>query len=299
LAIVLSVLLRFTDSDYPFGIFKLFLKKHFYFGTTQWPKEKRQKDRQHNGQKKKDKRTDNTMAKRKRQKDRQHNGQKKKAKGQTTQWQKEKRQKVAIVLSVLLSFFFWPLCCLSCCLFSFGHCVVCPFVFFLFAIVLSVLLSFFFKGKRTDNTMAKRKKTKGQTTQWPKEKRQKDRQHNGQKKKDNRTDNAMAKRKKQKDRQRLSFCLFSFRHCVVCPFAFFFWPLRCLSCCLFSFGHCVVCPFVFFLLVDNTMAKRKRQKDRQHNGQKKKDKRADNTMAKRKTPLVFSNLSNMVLFTQK
>jgi len=25
LAIVLSVLLRFTDSDYPFGIFKLFL----------------------------------------------------------------------------------------------------------------------------------------------------------------------------------------------------------------------------------------------------------------------------------
>jgi hypothetical protein len=41
--------------------------------------------------------------------------------------------------------------------------------------------------------MAKRKK--GQTTQWPKEK--KDRQHNGQKKK--RTDNTMAKRKGQKD----------------------------------------------------------------------------------------------------
>jgi hypothetical protein len=46
------------------------------------------------------------------------------------------------------------------------------------------------KKKRTDNTMAKRKK--GQTTQWPKEK--KDRQHDGQKKK--RTDNTMAKRKK-------------------------------------------------------------------------------------------------------
>ena len=30
--------------------------------------------------------------------------------------------------------------------------------------------------------MAKRNKTKGQTTQWPKEIRQKDRQHNGQKK---------------------------------------------------------------------------------------------------------------------
>ena len=30
--------------------------------------------------------------------------------------------------------------------------------------------------------MAKRKKTKGPTTQWPKERRQKDQQHNGQKK---------------------------------------------------------------------------------------------------------------------
>jgi hypothetical protein len=28
LAIVLSVVLRFTDSDYPFGIFKLFLAMH-------------------------------------------------------------------------------------------------------------------------------------------------------------------------------------------------------------------------------------------------------------------------------
>jgi hypothetical protein len=32
--------------------------------------------------------------------------------------------------------------------------------------------------------MAKRKRNKGQTTQWPKEKEIKDRQHNGQKKKD-------------------------------------------------------------------------------------------------------------------
>jgi hypothetical protein len=194
--------------------------------TTQWPKEKRQKDRQYNGQKKKDKRTDNTMAKRK------------KTKGQTTQWPKEKRQKdrqhngkkkkdkrtdflLAIVLSVLLPFFFWALCCLSCCLFSFGHCVVCPVVFFLLAIVLRyqrVNQNSYIeeeqttqwpkekrqkdrqhngkkkKDKRTDNTMAKRKKTTGQTTQWPKEKRQKDRQYNGQKKKDNRTDNTMANR---------------------------------------------------------------------------------------------------------
>jgi hypothetical protein len=56
---------------------------------------KRQKDRQHNGQKTeeqttqwpKDRRTDNTMAKR--QKDRQHNGQK--TEEQTTQWPKDRR----------------------------------------------------------------------------------------------------------------------------------------------------------------------------------------------------------------
>ena len=44
------------------------------------------------------------------------------------------------------------------------------------------------KKKKTDNTMAKRKR---QTIQWPKEK---DRQYNGQKQK---TDNTMAKRKRQ------------------------------------------------------------------------------------------------------
>jgi hypothetical protein len=55
------------------------------------------------------------------------------------------------------------------------------------------------KRKRTDNTMAKRKGTNGQTTQWPKEKEQTtqwpkekgpmDRQHNGQKKRDQWTNN--------------------------------------------------------------------------------------------------------------
>ena len=72
------------------------------------------------------------------------------------------------LLFALLFFFFWPLCCLSFCLFllaivssvllsfSFGHCIFCPSVFFfwplyylsfclfLLAIVLSVLLSFAF-----------------------------------------------------------------------------------------------------------------------------------------------------------
>jgi hypothetical protein len=43
--------------------------------------------------------------------------------------------------------------------------------------------------------MAKRKGTEGQATQWPKEKEQKDKQHNGQKKRNRRTSNTMAKRK--------------------------------------------------------------------------------------------------------
>jgi hypothetical protein len=45
---------------------------------------------------------------------------------------------LAIMLFVLLSFFFWPLCCLSLCP-SFGHYVVCLFVLLLLAIMLFVL----------------------------------------------------------------------------------------------------------------------------------------------------------------
>jgi hypothetical protein len=52
---------------------------------------------------------------------------------------------LAIVLFVLLSLLSWPLYCLSFCSFSLGYC-------------------------RTNNTMAKREGTKGQTTQWPREK---------------------------------------------------------------------------------------------------------------------------------
>jgi hypothetical protein len=64
--------------------------------------------------------------------------------------------------------------------------------------------------------------------------------------------------------------------------SFFFWPLCCLSFCSFSFGHCVVCHFVLFLLATTQLPKEKEQNDRQHNGQKKKNKMTDNTMAKRK-----------------
>jgi uncharacterized protein YacL (UPF0231 family) len=80
----------------------------------------------------------------------------------------------------------------------------------------------------------------------------------------------------------------------------------------FSFDHRVVCRWLKEKdrRTDNTMVKRKRQKNRQHNGQKKKteeqttqwpnekDRRTDNTMDKRKrqknrqhNPLVSSNPS--------
>jgi hypothetical protein len=48
--------------------------------------------------------------------------------------------------------------------------------------------------KRANNTMARREVTKGQTIQWPREKGQKDKQHNGQERRDKRTNNTMAKR---------------------------------------------------------------------------------------------------------
>jgi uncharacterized membrane protein YjjP (DUF1212 family) len=66
---------------------------------------------------------------------------------------------------------------------------------------------------------------------------------------------------------------------------FFIWSLCCLSFCPFSFGHCVVCPFALFhlvivLFVLFALPNEKGQKDRQHNDQMKKGKRTDNTMTK-------------------
>jgi hypothetical protein len=55
-----------------------------------------------------------------------------------------------------------------------------------------------------------------------------------------------------------AFMFFSFDHCIVCLYVYFFWPLHCLSLCLFlltialfvfmsfSFDHCIVCLYVFF-----------------------------------------------------
>jgi amino acid permease len=96
---------------------------------------------------------------------------------------------------------------------------------------------------------------------------------------DRRTSNTMAKRKGQKDKQHndqkkrtegqatLFLLSFSLGHCFACPSVLFFWSLCCLS----------FCPFLLFIQwpkendrrTSNTMAKRKGQKDKQHNGQKK------------------------------
>jgi hypothetical protein len=54
----LSVLLRFTASDYPFGIFKR-LTIALYITESR----KSKKDRQYNGKKKKDRRTNKTLHK--------------------------------------------------------------------------------------------------------------------------------------------------------------------------------------------------------------------------------------------
>jgi hypothetical protein len=94
--------------------------------ATQWPNEKEQKNKQHKGQKKGDRRTSNIMTKR-------------------------KGQKKNIVLLVRLSF-------------SFDHCVACPSVPFLLVIVLLVLLSFSFCHCVACPSDQK-KRTEGQATQ--------------------------------------------------------------------------------------------------------------------------------------
>jgi hypothetical protein len=221
----------------------------FSFGHC--AKEKGQKDKQQNAQKKmiegpaipwpkeKDRRTSNTMVKRKR------------TEGQATQW-------LCCCPSVP---FFWSLCCLS----------FCPFIL---VIVLLVILPFSF-GHCVAN--GQKKRTEGQATQWPKEKEQKEKQHNDQKQGDRRTNNTMAKEKGQKDKQHNAQRKGTegLGHCVACPSVLFFWPLCCLS-------------FSPFLLVITG------QKDKQHNGQRKgtegqatqcpkeNDRRTSNTVAKRK-----------------
>jgi Flp pilus assembly protein TadB len=103
----------------------------FYFEEGQATQKPKEKDRM----------TSNTMTKRKGQKDKQHNGQKKRTEGQATQWPKEKNRRKSNTMTKENAFghcvacpsvlFFWPLCCLS----------FCPF---LLAILLLVLLSFSF-----------------------------------------------------------------------------------------------------------------------------------------------------------
>jgi hypothetical protein len=69
LSIVLSVRLRYTDSDYPFGIFCPLCCLFVFDQTTQWTKDTKgviririsKTNRQHNGQNKTDKRTNNDV----------------------------------------------------------------------------------------------------------------------------------------------------------------------------------------------------------------------------------------------
>jgi hypothetical protein len=130
--------------------------------------------------------------------------------------------------------------------------------------------------------MADRKRTKGHIIQWPKEKEQKDIQYNGRKKKNKRTYNTMAERKRtkghaiqwpkeknQKDIQSIVLYVLLF---------FFFRPLYCMSFCSFSFCHCIACPFVFFLsaivlyVLLFQWPKEKEQKDKQYNAERKRTK---------------------------
>jgi hypothetical protein len=112
----------------------------------QWSKQKGEKDRQYNGQNKKEKRidrTDNAMGKTKRRKG---------YTGQTMQCSKQKGEKDRQYngLSILFSFLFCPLYCLSSLSlspFCFDHrifCPVYPFLLFVLTFVLSILFSFLF-----------------------------------------------------------------------------------------------------------------------------------------------------------
>jgi hypothetical protein len=111
--------------------------------------------------------------------------------------------------------------------------------------------------------------SEGQATQSPREKNR-------------RTSNTMAKRKGQMDKQHNGQKKMiegqAIQCCVACPSVPFLWPFCCLSFCPCSFGHCVACPSVSFVLA----IEEKGQKDKQHNHQKKRDRRASNTMVKRK-----------------
>jgi hypothetical protein len=154
---------------------------------------------------------------------------------------------------------------------SFGHCIVCPPVIFVFW-SLYCLSSWYFcllvwpkvkNIRRTDNTMTKRQKY------------QEDRQYNDQ------------KTKITGEQTSVLLLFLSFGHCIVCPpVIFVFWSLYCLSSCYFcllvivlsvlllclSFGHCIFCPPVMFVITGGETIQWPKDK---HN------RRTDNTMTKR------------------
>jgi hypothetical protein len=131
MVIVLSVLLWFTSSDYPFSIFTLLtivLSVLLWFTSSDYPfsiftlltivrRRKSKKDRQYNDQKCED--TKGVIRRRKSKKDRQYNGQ--------------KCEDTKVTASDYLIGIFWPLYCLFffdlwlliISLVSFDHCIVC------------------------------------------------------------------------------------------------------------------------------------------------------------------------------
>jgi hypothetical protein len=125
------------------------------------------KNRQHNGQKKKYKRTNNDLLNihiklRSSNTNLTKNGGELRCSGRvSSSWSTNFDYPFGI---------FWPLCCLFFFdiqilitpLVSFGHCVVCSSSIYRFWLPLWYLLVIF--RRRTDNTMVKRKRTKGQTT---------------------------------------------------------------------------------------------------------------------------------------
>jgi hypothetical protein len=107
------------------------------------------------------------MAKRKGQKDKQHNGQKKMTEGEPTQWPKENDRRTSSFGPL-----FWALCFLFFCPFSFGHCVACPSVLFFGQYVTCPSVLYFWslcmtkkKGQKDKKHNGQKKRTEGQATQ--------------------------------------------------------------------------------------------------------------------------------------
>jgi hypothetical protein len=155
-------------------------------------------------------------------------GNRQRIKGQTIQWAIDKGQTIQwsiegqtiIVLSVLLSFVYCPLYCLSFYPLSIAHCIVCPLSIGIkgqtiqWAIDKGQTIQWAIEGQTmqwTYITMGNRQRIKGQTIQWAIDKGQ--------------------TIQWEIDKGQ-TIPLLSFVYC----------PLYCLSFYALSIAHCIVCP---------------------------------------------------------